>query len=316
MGVQPPGVVYQTVLEAVGAGRARQDTRTPLTMEIALGPAARSAFKAHAADPGAAVFAAIRRFDLAELEVAVSQEDGTMAMLGLRVPQALFTFALSADGGSLLVDVHRKEMPVSKTFGGAAFVFVFHLVPTDEVVVTQAFFVASKEPPARAPRAAPKRVRGPPPRQPTAGAPEGPEVALNARLAAMKAPVAGGASAAAVVDEDEEDAPAPPRALKRVRAAPAPAPAPEPFGGAVGEEDPARGLFDALTPMMGLAPVPSPPVGDVPELALAAGSPAAAAVGGGPGASPPALDGADFDAFEAELAAMGFDCADFGSNFV
>ncbi len=28
--VQPPPVVYQTVLEAAGNGRARQDTRTPL----------------------------------------------------------------------------------------------------------------------------------------------------------------------------------------------------------------------------------------------------------------------------------------------
>jgi hypothetical protein len=258
-------------------------------MEIALSPAARDALAPVAAAPGAAVFASIRRFDLAELEVAVSQEDGAMAMMGLRIPQALFAFTLGGDGATLVVDVHRKELPVSKTFGGAAFVFVFHLVPTDEVLVTQAFFVASKEPPAKAPRAAPKRVRGPPPRQPTAGAAEGLEVALNAKLAALAGRPAPAATAVAVAaaPEPEPEAEGRPRALKRVRAS-------------TEEVD----LFSALTPLMGFAPAPTPPQGPLPELALAPG--------GSPlGALALAETDADFAAFEAELVTMGFDAAGF-----
>ena len=184
MSVQPPSTVYQTVLDHA----SRQDTKTPLRMELRVCRAtARHLASLRKSDPSleSGVTTVIRRFDLRELEVAVGDAATGQRMAGLRVCQKLFTYALSADGGTLTVDVHRKELPVSKTFGGAAFVFVFYFRSTGEVVTTQPFLVSSKEPREKEGKAkkAPKRVRGPAPRHPVAGDADEAEQAVNDALA-------------------------------------------------------------------------------------------------------------------------------------
>lgn len=182
---QPPATVYQTVLDE----KSCQDTKTPLRLCLQLS----SAVAAHLAglrhtDPSleSGITAVIRRFDLRELEVAVG-DAGNQRMLGLRVCPKLFTYSLAPGGQRLFVDVHRKELPVSKTFAGASFVFVFHFPSSGELVVTQPFQVSSKEPRGKDTKAkkAPKRVRGPAPRHPVASDADERERAVNEALAAL-----------------------------------------------------------------------------------------------------------------------------------
>lgn len=187
---EPPQTIYQTHLRG-----SFQDSSTPSHLVIRLSDAALETVTA-AARRGVSVdeciFGAIRRFDYKELEIL---DETSMTMLGLRLPQATFAFDFRPSAGTIEVLVHRKELPVSKSFGGAPFVFVFYLPNVGEgggeIVVTRSFVVASKEPNERArqPRPAPKRVRGPPPRRPFASAPTEEEAAIN-MLLGISAPAA------------------------------------------------------------------------------------------------------------------------------
>ena len=64
------------------------------------------------------------------------------------VEQKTFDVSLSSHNGqaAVVVGVHRKELPVSKSFGQAPFRFVFSISYNDfhEVVVTQQFFVQAR----------------------------------------------------------------------------------------------------------------------------------------------------------------------------
>lgn len=129
------------------------------------------------------------RFDHAELEVYCP---ATERMLGMRLSQLSLTYKLRASD-MLDVLIHRKELPVSTNFGNAKFVFVFLVKPTRELVVTAPFTVSSKQL-ARKPYRPPKRIRGPPSRQPAVAPPCGDELYISTAL--QKASASASASAA------------------------------------------------------------------------------------------------------------------------
>ena len=110
-------------------------------------------------DTVALIRPAIHRFDGALLEIAI-EFDGIIKMSYLSVSPHMFEYSLN--GSTLTVGILRKKIPISKAFGGAPFVFGFHIISTDEMLVTGKFFSASKESPAKPPKNAPKRIRGPP----------------------------------------------------------------------------------------------------------------------------------------------------------
>lgn len=106
----------------------------------------------------------LRRMDGAPIE---QYDEDAAAMMTLTLPPLCFMYSLDATprsvasggagGGVLHVAVHRKYLPVSKSYGNAPFCFVFVLavppaagggggVPAAEVVVTSPFLSSSKEP--------------------------------------------------------------------------------------------------------------------------------------------------------------------------
>lgn len=175
---QPPDVIYQTRIVD-----GKQDSSSLEKLSLSLSDAAAAAVDKHVRAGGSAgdlVHGAIRRFDLTELSAF---DDKTHTMQGVRLPQQTFVFDFHASTSVLVISVHRKELPVSRSFGEAPFVFVFFVKPTEEVVVTSRFIIASKQPPqAKAPKPAPKRVRKPPPRRPTMGPAQDAEAVINALL--------------------------------------------------------------------------------------------------------------------------------------
>ena len=156
-----PGIIYQTIRV-----NGRQDTSSRLILMIRLSDAASEEFRKTHPTPekfvdetATLIRPIIHRFDGAPLEIAIEFE-GIIEMRYLSVSPHMFEYSLN--GSTLTVGILRKEMPLSKAFGGAPFVFGFHIIPTDEMLVTDRFFSASKEPPAKPPKTAPKRIRGPP----------------------------------------------------------------------------------------------------------------------------------------------------------
>jgi hypothetical protein len=107
-----------------------------------------------------AVVCTLRRFDLAELKVAVG-EPPAQRMVGLRPSPLMFMCRLSPDACALTIDVHRKHLPISASFGGAAFVFVVYIPGVSEVVVSSQCRIVSKQPRTGGIRRPAKRVRGP-----------------------------------------------------------------------------------------------------------------------------------------------------------
>lgn len=186
--LQPPAVVYQTKLTDDGTGSMAQDSSTPLKLIIRLSDPARLAFsklRKEGKEIDTLVHGAIRRVDLAELE---SYDATSGRMLGLRLSQKSFSYDFRPASGELCVFVHRKELPVSTSFGDAPMVFVFFLSPVSEMVVTSAFTIASKERAGKCERPVPKRIRGPPPRRPFAAPAHGVEAEINARLQGPASP--------------------------------------------------------------------------------------------------------------------------------
>lgn len=203
--LQPPAVVYQTVLVD-----DKQNGSTPLDMSIRLSPAAASALHA-AVRAGEAlptlIFGALRRcaecccfccvlpassflraslhcsVDLRELE---QYDAASGSMLGLRMSQAMFAFDLRSASGTLVVRMHRKELPVSTNFGDAPFVLTILLKPVGELVVSSPFHVASKEAPARAPRPPPKRQRPPSSKLPVVALASGEELIVSQMCKTLK----------------------------------------------------------------------------------------------------------------------------------
>lgn len=160
-----PDIIYQTTMV-----NGRQNTSSRLILVIRLSDVASEEFrKTHPTsekfvdDTAALIRPAIHRFDGAPLEIAL-EFDGIIEMSYLSVSPHMFEYSLN--GNTLTVCILRKEIPLSKAFGGAPFVFGFHIISTDEMLVTGKFFSASKEPPAKPPKNAPKRIRGPPPAAP------------------------------------------------------------------------------------------------------------------------------------------------------
>ena len=214
--LQPPSSIFQTTND-----NGQQDSSTPAVMKLQLSPNVLTAVAARLAGAGPgpgkrrragassaasgggggggsggaktplqeAVYVALRRFDGSEL-LMFSEEHG--CMMGLRVPQRTFKFDLSLADGVLTVRIARKELPVSKSFGGCPFVFVCTLkgAKDTEVVVTKPFKINSKQP--KVARKVAKKPRPPPPCRPFCAPASGPELYLNTVLqpSATVAPIA------------------------------------------------------------------------------------------------------------------------------
>lgn len=185
--VHPPAVLYQTK-----SNGGKQESAHPGELSIRLSPNAKKAVM----KPGALrsrVHVAMRRYDGRELEVYLDGE-----MVGLRIPQR--TYELVLEGDLLHVRVHRKELPVSKTFGNAPFVFCVYIdgASYPELLVSECFRVQSKQPKTTAAaKPPPKRVRPPPPCRPFPAVATGCEAIVNAMMEARATSRAG---ASAVVD--------------------------------------------------------------------------------------------------------------------
>ena len=121
--------------------------------------------------------------DLRELE---EYDPATNTMMGMRLSQAMFDYDLRPQSNVLVVNMHRKELPVSTNYGGAPFCLVILFTPTADTVVSSPFLVASKECPPKAPRPAPKRIRAPSVRLPVRAPAAGPEATITQRCKAMK----------------------------------------------------------------------------------------------------------------------------------
>lgn len=96
MQVDAPETVYQTVYDGAG----RQDSSSLLRLSIQLSAAMARALRAATSGPCATplsrvVHGAIRRFDGAELGV---YDEAHEAMVGLRLPPAVFAFSLASAG--------------------------------------------------------------------------------------------------------------------------------------------------------------------------------------------------------------------------
>ncbi len=167
----PPPTVYQTMLKG-----SSQDSSTTLRMTIGVTDETEDMMRAH--DGGETVFCTMRRFDGEEIE-AYSERRGKM--VGMRVSQAAFKVRL--ERRTVVIEAHRKELPVSSMFGGAPFVFVFLIAATGEIVTTTPFITLSKTPRVPAEdRRPPKRIRGPPPRRPTFSDAVGAEAEVNRKI--------------------------------------------------------------------------------------------------------------------------------------
>lgn len=183
---QPPSIIYQTEVRD-----GKQDTSTPCFLSLQLSLDAHAALLAGMRSGRSLsdlIHGALRRFDLTELMV-YNEDEGEL--LGLRLPQKCFEYKLSAVPSVPVVHVkvHRKELPVSKSFGGAPFVFVFGVLaaPHHEVFVTSKFCIASKES-STAPKRTQPAKRGPPPCKPFAAPAEGKEALINAMLYGTSTP--------------------------------------------------------------------------------------------------------------------------------
>ncbi len=121
--------------------------------------------------------------DLRELE---QYDPATGRMLGLRMSQAMFAFDFRSASSTLVVRMHRKELPVSTNFGDAPFVLTLLLKPVGELVVSSSFHVASKEAPVKAPRPPPKRQRPPSSKLPTVAPAAGDELLISQHCKALK----------------------------------------------------------------------------------------------------------------------------------
>lgn len=152
-------MVYQTLYNNL-----RQDTRSPMVIDVALGPETMRHLTSCQRSGGlsSGIVGVIRRFDLQCLQIAVGPV-GNQSLTALRLPQLSFSYTL--DHTCLHIAVYRKGLPVSKAHGAAAFVLAFYFVGTGEMVVTRPFLVASKQPAVKRTKVGPKRHRGPPPRQ-------------------------------------------------------------------------------------------------------------------------------------------------------
>lgn len=155
-----PSTIFQTTISAEG----HQDSSTVLPIKVRLSARAAAAVSAalerDGRDLADLVSGAIRKFDGSEV-LEFSEDEGRL--LGLRLPPAAFEFAFRRADRELTISVHRKHLPVSKNHGGTPFLFAFLIAAggVAEVLLSTAFFVASKESRA-APRPPPKRVRLPP----------------------------------------------------------------------------------------------------------------------------------------------------------
>lgn len=174
--VQPPATVYQTFLLPSG----RQDGSTLQEMAIHLSKPALASLSTGQPLPDL-VYGALRRCDGRELETF---DEATGKMQGLRLSQPIFVFELQ--GASLLVKLHRKELPVSTNFGGAPFVLAVLLKPVGELVTSSAFVVASKETAPKPPRGPLKRERAPSNKLPVVAPAVGEEAVVNAMLKSLK----------------------------------------------------------------------------------------------------------------------------------
>lgn len=202
--VDVPATLYQTRLTPDG----RQDSSSLQKLMLALSSesaAALSAAVAGGADVSTLVHGAVRRFDMTELQ---QYDAATGTMLGLRLPAAVFEYDLQ--GARLSIGIHRKELPVSRSYGDSPLAFVFIILPTNEVVVTSPVIIGSKQPSSTAPRAAPKRPRPPPPTRPVVAPAAGTEAVINDLLSAKRVRVVEPEAAAPMVPPPPLPRPAPP----------------------------------------------------------------------------------------------------------
>ena len=133
---QPPETVYQTVWNG-----ALQDSSSLQAMEITLCDGTLAALDAAGdASLHGSIFVALRRFDGVEIE---KYNADLKTMLGLRLSQDAFVFDRSER--VLRIGMHRKELPVSMTFGGAPYVLVVLFKAVNEAVTSSPFMVVSKE---------------------------------------------------------------------------------------------------------------------------------------------------------------------------
>lgn len=160
MTVQPPGLVF---LITRCPGGSVQST-TPLALQIAPSPAVMAALRKGTAT----CVGTVRRFDMAALEVVVTDEEGRPCMAPILIPQStVFKFSVPPTQDVVNVQVRRKLLPLSVHHGNAPLVLVFAFeapgLPGLEVVHTTPFITASKEASNRrfAPLSKCKRRRGP-----------------------------------------------------------------------------------------------------------------------------------------------------------
>ena len=177
--VQPPETVFQTVWNG-----ASQDSSTLQYMQVTLcGTTLAYLESSKDASLRSSIYVGLRRFDGAELE---KYNADTKMMLGLRVSQDAFAFERSK--AVLTLGMHRKELPVSTTFGGAPYVLILLFKALNEVVTSSPFMVVSKEfNTAMKPRtrgaAPPKRLRAAPRAAPWFDVAVGYECTINALMA-------------------------------------------------------------------------------------------------------------------------------------
>ena len=75
------------------------------------------------------------------------------------------SFGYKWEKTTLVIEIYRKALPLSASHGDRPIKLHFRFDEMDFTVETGPFTVCSKELPHRAPRAQPKRLRGPPPRR-------------------------------------------------------------------------------------------------------------------------------------------------------
>lgn len=137
--LQPPEVVYQVERDRKGSVLHK------LTLVVKPSPALSKYLASVPTDElKSAITVAVRRFDHKELELAVKSDDGEYTMLGFRLSVAMMVFEWVKKSRELKIALRQDELPLSRSFGDAPFVFVIHFPAVDEILVSRVFHVLSK----------------------------------------------------------------------------------------------------------------------------------------------------------------------------
>lgn len=141
---QPPALVYKAPLTPT-----LHQAMTALTLMVKLSEAATRALVTAAAKSmglSLVVSCVVRRFDLADIEVAVGPV-GAQTVVTITTPPEACKYSLDITTGVLTIDVKRTCLPVTNRCGNASFVLVVHMpCVMEDVLVSRPFRVASKQP--------------------------------------------------------------------------------------------------------------------------------------------------------------------------